>query len=438
MLPLYPYQRVGAEFLAARRFALLADEMGIGKSAQAVGGCDLAGCFRVLVVCPAIMREQWSREFQRFSRYQRKTQQLLTLKDAPELNAELVICSYDYAGTARGRATLSREWDAIILDEGHYLKDQQAARTTAIYGDMCDGTGIIQHAKRVWILTGTPAPNHAGELYPHLKVFGEWKGTQGNFVDYFCHWTPTTYGIRVTGFKRAEELKTILKRVMLRRTKKEVALQLPRLTIGEIFVEAHELDDQFPVLNDLKLLEPKWAPVIDNAIATNNWFFEDEDALASIRRVIGLAKVRATVQYAEDLLASDKDQKVVIFGLHRVVLKYMAEFLRKYGAKIIYGGSNPTRRQGYIDDFQSKAESRVMLCQIKAAGTGITLTAANHLLLMEPSWVPADNEQAIMRVHRIGQTCNTVARYVTLANSFDEMVNNVLRRKTQLLAEIFA
>ncbi len=182
----FPHQLVGAHFLSNHRQALLADEMGLGKSCQAVVGADLIGANNILVLCPAAVRINWQREFERFSPLDRPCTVLLTGKDRVPTSG-VVVCSYDLLvnETVRNRLKLT-EWDLLVLDEAHALKERSAKRTRSVYGHSSRSLGLISRAKRTWRLTGTPAPNNASELYTHLKSAGLIEMPCWDFVARFC------------------------------------------------------------------------------------------------------------------------------------------------------------------------------------------------------------------------------------------------------------
>ena len=117
------------------------------------------------------------------------------------------------------------------------------------------------------------------------------------------------------------------------------------------------------------------AKLVGAAIDTADWSLDDVEYVSTVRRLIGLAKVRNIVAYVKFELETNPEDKFLIFGLHREVLKYMKAFFGP-GTNILWGGSPEHKRERYVNDFQTNHKRRVMLCQIKTAGTGLTLTAA--------------------------------------------------------------
>lgn len=455
METLFPYQIEGSNWLATQTQALLADAPGLGKSAQSVRACDLTNAFQILIVCPAAVRINWDREFTRFSPMDRPCHVIDTGKDRPRPGVN--ITSFDLLANEKLRASLKAiKWDCLIIDEAHYLKERAAKRTKALYGH-AKNPGIAHSAARVWRLTGTPAPNNASELYTHLKSMGVVNQPYWDFVYRFCSGFEADYGYKITGHKNTDELKALLAPVMLRRKKEDVMKDLPPITFANVTVErSHvDLDPWFyenwrPIgipqfLANMKELDQSLKTSLNLTLQGHHATYEDSLKLldsytkstSTLRRYIGLAKVPKVCDILEEELASGAMKKVVIFCMHQQVIEHTRERLKKFGAVTLYGATPRDRRQRAIDKFQHEDRTRVFIGQIVAAGTGITLTAAHEVVFMEADWVPANNAQAAMRCHRIGQTKPVRVRFFTCANSVDEQVNKVLVSKTRELTKIF-
>lgn len=405
-----PYQEEGASFLARERRALLADGAGMGKTLQAIRACDHIGARRVLVLSPPSAVVNWRREFEESS-----------LLD-PEVNVFT-------SNTARG-AFLHERYDAVILDEAHYFKAYRSQRTQLVYGHRTDGEGLVSRAPYTFLLTATPMPNHPGEVWTHLhalrpELIPGPTGPMGffRFQQVYCQIQQTPFGPRVTGVRptKVAALRAILSRFMLRRNEDEVTL--PELRVGPLYVEAHVAkawsEDSARVMEALD----SGGVAALRGLATE---------AATLRRLLGLAKVEPTIAYAEDWLAAN-DGKLCLYGHHKEVLEAFARVFRGRCA-VITGAT--TDRQVQIDRFQTDDSVRVFIGQIQAAGEAITLTRASEVLLVEPSWVPSQNYQVIKRIHRIGQDKPCQARFVTVAGSIDEAINRALARKEAMISAV--
>ncbi len=456
---LFPYQKVGAEWLARKQVALLADEMGVGKSAQAIAACDLIKAERILVLCPAVVRTNWAREFQKFSKHSRTLS--VVESSAGLLLKDLTIVSYDLLlKTEISSTLLSTTWDCLILDESHYLKSLDAKRTRAVLGK----TGICRRAKRIWALSGTPAPNHPGELWPLLYTFGAIKSPYDKFITEFCNYYIGPHGKQITGSKVSAipKLKSILSTVILRRKKEDVLKDLPPISYATVVVEPgpvnleeessfiqyvfpsdrrKELEDKLKA--ERTVLEGCWtqANQVHHTVEDSKENYQLlgvlQNSIATLRRYNGLQKVKATVELISEELESKAYEKVVIFAIHRDVIEGLRARLTKFKPVTLYGGTDPSTRQKNIDRFMGNPACQVFIGNIQAAGTGITLTSAHNVVFIEQDWVPGNNAQAAMRCHRIGQSKPVLVRFITLNDPLDEKICAVLRRKTKELTKIF-
>lgn len=410
-LSLRPYQVEGANWLAGKRAALLADEMGLGKTAQAIAACDEVLAENVLVVCPASVCENWRREFGKFS----------MTGIAP------LVLSYDKA--ARGDAD---DWigDVLVLDEAHYLKSPTSKRTNRIFGDE-NFTGVAEQAFRVILLTGTPMPNHPAELWPALRALAPETITNPSsgkpysywqFVKKFCKTEFNGYGDapQIVGAKNHEDLRKRLDGFMLRRLKRDVLKDLPPISYDNLYVEG-------AVPQDHEYLAQAWAAAEVLQTVGVDGLSKAVDAMATLRRLTGLAKVPACVDWIKDFLESGR--KLVVFAYHKEVIDELVRNIPTVG--LIRGNTNPAGRQAEVDAFQDAKGPAVFIGQIQAAGTGITLTAASDVLFVESDWTPANIAQAAQRVHRIGQTEPCLIRFATLARSIDEDIERALVRKVR-------
>lgn len=434
---LFPYQKLGAAALARSTYFLLADEMGLGKSAQAIAACDAINATRIIVLCPAVARANWIREFDRFSTTKRTGVAIFTSKDKP--GPGVTVCSYDLLPALRK----VEDADVLIADECHYLKNGKAKRTKA-------AVELAKRAKRAWFLSGTPAPNNVSELWVMLRLFGVYADSFGKFIGEFCHGYESDYGYKITGTKNAPKLRELMRPHMLRRKKEDVMKDLPPINYVDVLVEPTPIDEEIYFVGESMWREHvkeqeeslRQLLVLNNATkAYSTNFANSLEALApslvTLRRYTGLSKVKGVAAMIRDELDTGVYNKIVIFAVHRDVIVAMREELKDYGAVMLFGGTPPAKREKAIRDFQNSPACKVFIGNIQAAGTAITLTAAHNVVFIESDWVPGNNAQAAMRCHRIGQTRPVYVRFVAAAGSVDEKVTEVIRRKTRDLTKVF-
>jgi SWI/SNF-related matrix-associated actin-dependent regulator 1 of chromatin subfamily A len=433
---LFPYQHAGAAFLAGRDRAALLDEMGLGKTAQAITALDMNRLQRGIVVCPAAVREVWKGEFKKFSTQQRK---IIKGNSTSDLGlwlrgkADVLLLSYERA-TLWASKLEGDLFDFLIFDESHYMKSDEAKRTRAMLGVKCDGAGgLARWAGQVWMLSGTPMPNDPADAWPMIRFM---KGTpldKGTFVRrYFKSWHGTFSSRQTPRQDMMPELKRAFQSFSLRRTLRDAGIDLP-----PIWLTTQTIDGDTREICDLLMQHPGLEDAIVNAIQEGGLSFLDAEYISTLRRLIAVAKAPAFVDLMDEDLKNGMN-KVVIMGWHTAGLESMhLEFaLRGYDAVLLTGNTNETDRKTAVKRFQEDPNCRIFIGNIKAAGTGITLTAASEIVMFELAWAPGDNAQALKRVHRIGQTDTVRARIICLENTIDETVAEIVSRKTSSILMI--
>lgn len=447
-MELFPYQKIGSEFLASRRVACLYDEMGLGKTAQAITACDLVNAKDILVICRAVARENWRREFEKFSVKERRCHVVYGRDDYSHCGRGVTVCSYEGLGDLLLSSNLA--YDVVIVDEAHYGKEPNAARTKSVFGK----TGAIHRGKQTYLLTGTPTPNHAGELWTTLYSFGRTRLSYDGFLERYCTSRVTSHGRQVTGTKvggpEVIELRDMLKPIALRRSKEDVNLELPPISFHDLIVKPGKVDllmcgsfQKYVVpierLEDLERDLLKDIGKIKDLLVDGKFTEEAmkgiearAKSIMTLRRYNSIQKVEAVVDIVSGELDAKAYDKIVIFAIHKDTIEGLQKGLcKKYGAVNIYGGTRPDRLQNRVDAFQKDPKCKVLVAQIISAGTSLTFTAANQVMFVDLDWVPGNNAQAAARCHRIGQTKPVTVRCVALENSIDQHISAILSRKTR-------
>ena len=434
---LFDYQQKGVEFLKTLPKLMLADEPGLGKSAQVIVAAGSSG--HHLIVCPAIMRRAWLREYWTWaSKFSLIPQVVEKLSDRANKHGP-VICSYEYAH-ANSLRLAEHRWDTLILDEAHLVKSHKAQRTHALLGRQ----GIGRNAARIWWLTGTPMEHSPADLWLPLFFSGVTKLSRDAFLSMYCEGYRGPDGeFRVTGVNKrtlgllAMELKA--SGFFLRRTKKEVGIQLPALTISELATDNQTPPSEFPDLDLTKMERERelLAHVIGDVSKFNEAMLAelqaDAESVSTLLRYLGLCKVRATANLVLQELEAREYDAIVIGYKHKQVGDALQSHLspRLEGGLYRIDGDTPILlRDSQINHFQASQTPRIMLLQIKAGGVGITLTAASQAIVVEAPWDPATLDQFFARLHRIGQINPVTGRIVTLNKEpLDRAILNVVARK---------
>lgn len=460
----YLFQRIGAEWLASRDRGLLADEPGLGKTVQAILAIDMLGLSTALVIPPATVRFVWKQEIAKWSVFGHDVNVITSGEDRP-LKGCINICNYDLL--ARGFSGkvgykpgpfLQRmkeiQWQVIIADEAHALKEQDSLRTMAVLSNK----GLNGSTDRLWLLTGTPMPNHPGELWTILTSLGATDLEYKAFIAKYCE--VGSYGFSLgkpigTKDEHVKELNKMLKGVMMRRYKEFVLPELPPIRIDdfpipEVKIKVEEffedaLADKNGTMKRIQDQEEYVRTTWQMSIASGGAM----DTMAMIkaleaigpgvalyRRWLGAVKAASLLPIIQDELETGALKKVVLFAHHKQVIQFLKTKLAKYDPVVVDGSVSMTAREQNVNRFQIDPSCRVYIGQNHASGTGVTLTAAHEVVVVEPDWVPSVNAQAIMRCHRIGQRSAVRARFVRLADTLDDYISEVLARKTREITRI--
>ena len=407
MLTPRPYQLVGRDFLAGRRFALLADEMRVGKTPQAILAARAVGAEQVLVVCPAIAVPQWHDEFDRW------------WPDGPMPTVR----SYDRAKIQKVDL-LSRQWDIVIVDECHFAKNPDAQRTKLIYGK----GGLGWCSKRMWALSGTPAPKHAGELWPMLRAFGATPLGYPEYVARYCY-SDATGRILGTRMTHMTELKALLAGVMLRRTRKEVAPDMPPISFQFLNVD----DVEGAVRADLSRLSGWSDDKLAQYVEASAGGFDTEDRVS-----VAHAKVPPLVDEITFAINNSLLRQTVVFGWHVEPLQSLARSLVARGVRVglITGATPPAQRVATQQAFR-EGRVQVVVANILAAGTAIDLSSASHGYFLELDWVGANNTQAANRLVSMDKPEPVSFDVVTLPGSTDDRVQRVVLRRAIEISALY-
>lgn len=446
-----PYQVTGSGFLAERKYALLGDDAGLGKTRTTIEAWESQNCQRILVIGPAVSRLVWADELAKWQTHPNipyvviapgtttwNEKSIQALVDTPAI---IVIVAFDTFSTVKVnptsraivRALATARWDLVVIDEGHRLANPGSTRTQAIYGRRLDRNHCVtQNADRVWVLTGTPTPNNASEIYPHARAL--WPEALApdasehyQFIERYCTYRDMTWGRSITGSKNSAELRRRLALHILRRRKTEVLPELPPLDFvvtpvpSEILATMHGDDFVPPDLEGDELLA---------------WLQQNVAHLSTLRRRMGSLKVQPVSDYVQDMLDSGVP-KVVVFAHHIDVVDRLCEQLFENGVVIIKGDTNTNERSEAITTFQRPDGPKVFVGQIDACGVSITLTAASDVVFCECSWVPGANIQAASRCHRLGQRSAVLARMMTVPGSLDARIVEALTRKARDISELW-
>ena len=405
---LYPYQEAGVAKTLSMKRCINGDEMGLGKTGQAIVSVARAKATPCLVICPASLKINWQREVENFTDLRP-----LILNDAikstfpyfiGQMNLyDVVIVNYEslrkyFVVKAEKGAKLKdivfqdviKLFKSVIIDESHRCKNPATATARFCMG-ICHGKEYIN------MLTGTPVVNDTLDLATQLCILGRINdfGGYSNFVN--------TY----SDGKNLSELNTILHdSCYFRRGKKEVLKDLPDLTRSKVITELSNKEEYDLCENDLRTWLQEYRNMSDEEVR-KKMRMQALVKFMNLRKLSGQGKVEAAVSFIQDT-----SEPVVVFAEHHDIVDALLEQIPD--AVCVTGRQNATQKQAAIDAFQA-GQRRVIICSIKAAGVGLTLTASSNVLFINLPWTMADLSQCESRCHRNGQK-NAVNSWILIGN----------------------
>lgn len=441
---LRPYQVSGFQWLnylsEVNWGGILADDMGLGKTVQALSFLHHYKTthekLRALVVCPTTLMFNWENEIKKFTpslswyihHGSTRSQQLETF-----LNADVIITTY---GTLRSDIQLfaESEFDYVILDESQAIKNPHSKVTKA--------AGLLNARNRL-CMSGTPLQNNTFDMYAQMNFLNP--GMLGS-MEFFRQ----EFAIPIDKFGEKEQkdhLRKLLYPFILRRTKEQVAKDLPEKSEMILFCEMN--DEQRKIYdayrNDFR----------DKILGT----VEDKGVGKSQLTILqGLMKLRqicdspaiinddekypnVSVKLEElgrEISENIGNHKALVFSQFLGMLSLIKDKMKELGIDYTYfdGSTSAPDREKAIQRFQNDDNCRVFLISLKAGGVGLNLTAADYVYIVDPWWNPAVEQQAIDRTHRIGQTKNIFAYRMICKDTVEDKILKLQERKRALAAEL--
>ena len=397
------------------RAAGIFDDPGLGKTIQAIGVLNVKGYRKVLVICPAFLRQNWHTEMEKW--WTNFDDPAIIRSGKDEVGKRSVICSYNLAAGIR-----RRDFDCIIIDELHRLKNPKAKWVQKILIE--DNSLFNASGAKIIALTGTPVPNGKPEevwlmvKYLAPEVTEDFLQDEWHFKNRFCVFDSDEYGTFVVGSKNLNELHNRLRGsgFMVRRRKADVLKELP--------AKLHAMVVLDPNAKTLKLLKKEAEFSVEEILEQGGVC--RHGGHAELRRLLGISKIEDAANFVMEMLMNGT-QKIVVGAYHVDVVKGLTDEISRRAVKTlqvleIYGAVKESDRVDRIQDFQTTSEPAVIIGQIQAMGEGVTLTAASDCVMVEESWIPGQNDQFSDRLHRIGQNEKVTVWHLMYKDSIDSKV----------------
>ncbi len=424
--PPLEHQKEAVEKLAGSRRFILADDMGLGKTTATIIAALETRSKKILIICPASLKINWQREIENYSDrpvYIAEGKKFSTESDFVIVNYDILKNFHDTDPKKKNGSILNQSnFDLVILDEAHMISNPQAQRTKII-------NHFVKDIKRVWLLTGTPMTSRPMNYYNLLNIIES--PVAQNWMAYairYCQGYQFMAGRRkvwnVTGASNLEELRDRTSKQILRRLKEDV-LDLPDKIISPVYLRLKS--------KEYEELMGEYYDWFDNKKDESSSLTVQFSKLMKVRKVIANEKTKQTIEFAENIIEQGK--KVIIFTNFTDTLQTIYQH---FGKQAVYldGSCSKPHRQNAVDEFQENDKIKVFVGNLKAAGVGLTLTAAEVVIMNDLSFVPAEHAQAEDRAYRYGQKSNVLVYYPLYENTIEGAVYDILNRKKEIIRTV--
>lgn len=420
--PPLEHQKEAIQKLCENKKMILADDMGLGKTTSTIIAALETKVKKVMIICPASLKINWQREIQNYTGRSTSIVEGKKWEDA-----DFVIINYDIIKNfhdeknKKDSIILNSKFDLVVIDEAHYVQNKQAQRTKLI-------NDFALKVDRLWLLTGTPITSRPINYYNLLNLIDSpvavnWMA----YVRRYCNGFQFRAGKRkvwnVSGASNLEELRDRTKPLVLRRLKENV-LDLPDKIITPVYLRLRSR-----VYEELMGDYYDWYDKSGDGDSLTLQFSK----LTQVRQCIAQEKVSSTIEICENIIEQEK--KVIVFTNFTKTLEMILEHFGKKAVRLD-GSMNQRQRQESVDKFQNDDNVRVFVGNIKAAGTGITLTAGEAVVMNDLSFLPSDHSQSEDRAYRYGQKNNVLVYYPIFDNTIEGIIYDILRKKKDIFETI--
>lgn len=412
---LMPYQKAGVAYASTVGRCLIADQMGLGKTVEAIATLEARDAFPAIIVCPASLKENWRREIGKWLPH--RTVNVVSGK-TDIVSCDVNVVNYDILYKFVEPIKHLKP-NGLVLDESHYVKTGTSKRTQAAK----DIAASVPSSGSVLLLSGTPITNRPSELVSQLEIMGMLSrfGGKWAFLKRYAGAHHNGFGWDTTGASNLTELNTKLRQnCYIRRIKDDVLRELPEKSRNIVHLEpsGSGYKEYRAAEDDLVLF-----------LRSNGYKTKDSSEHMArtqiLKRLAAWSKMDAVEEWIDSFLASC-DRKLVIFAHNVDVVDHLAD---KYGNLRVSGRDSLEERQAAVDAFQNDPKARVIVLNLQAGGVGITLTSGSDVVFVQMGWTPGEHDQAEDRCHRIGQKNNVQAWYLLASGTIDEDIYDLVDAK---------
>jgi SWI/SNF-related matrix-associated actin-dependent regulator 1 of chromatin subfamily A len=422
--PPLPHQKEAIQKLVENKKFILADDMGLGKTTSTIIAALETGAKKILIICPATLKINWKREIENYSNksvYISEGKNFSVDHDFVIINYDIIKNFHDIKKKDESKI-ISANFDLVVVDEAHYIKNPTAQRTKLI-------NDIAKKVDRLWLLTGTPMTSRPMDYFNLLNLIES--PVARNWMAYairYCSGYQFKVGNRkvwnVTGASNLEELRDRTLGLVLRRLKEDV-LDLPDKIITPVYLNLKS--------NNYEEVMGEYYNWYDKNPEESKSLTVQFTKLTKVRQIIADEKINQTIEIAENIIEQGK--KVIIFCNFTDSLNKIVSHFGKTAVKLD-GSMAQHERQYSVDQFQNNEKIKVFVGNIKASGTGITLTSGEAVIFNDISFVPSDMAQAEDRAYRYGQKNNVLVYYPIFQNTIEDIIYDIVNNKKKIIATV--
>lgn len=421
---LYDHQKEVLATAINRKNNFLALEQGLGKTLTSATFSKIIGAKRTVIICPSLVKYNWLYDMTRDWGYNELYWSILDAKKSKTIKAfreRFVVLNYEQVKKHMDYL-LKDEINHIIIDEAHYLKNKDAGRSSA-------ADTLIQESgnPRLTLLSGTPITNRVNDMFNYFRMTGHPLGNDYNAFKERYAIMANVRGGKIIGAKNVDELKGLASNFFIRK-KSEDCLDLPEMVIKNYYMDVSDIKKEYEaLLQELREKKEKYDTL--HGKEKQQMTFEMKGNIHTLNRLVTTAKVPMIKEYIDNLV--EAGEKVVVFAGYKAPLQMLHELFGDKRSVLIDGSVDSHKRQLLVDKFRDSEHCKVFLGNYKAAGVGINLVNARHVVMMNFPFLPADIEQAQKRLHRSGQKNRVFVTYTLATQTIDEHIYDIIIDKSQ-------
>lgn len=416
----FPYQLEGVAFMLGKKKSYNGSTMGTGKSLMTLLTIDYADKLPALIICPNSLKYNWALEVEKFIG-NRSCSIINSTDKILEKGKDIYIINYDIV-VKKLEQLLEIPFKFLALDESHFIKESKTKRFKAIES-LVKGLNLEYRV----LLSGTCITNRPKELVPQLKildVLGKIVNKDFDFFLKYCNAYRSDFGWDISGASNTQELYGKLKKhCYIRYEIQDVIKDLPDMQENTVYLEINNRKEYNSALTDLIAY---LSNLRDEEVSIGA---EHLVQIEVLKQLVAKGKIDSAKEWIQNVL--DSDEKLVLFAHHKEII---SELKKQFpNALLIDGSVSAEDRQKAVDSFQNNPSKNLIICSIKSASVGLTLTASSKVAFLELPWTPADLDQASARVYRIGQKNNVNVYYLLGKNTIEDLKIMPLIEKKRLV-----